>query len=92
MERLFEIDDLRFFGYLDSNDNLVVIGEIIAYSELTEPFYLVCTLLDKDGDILYVAENESYGSGLVTSMIKPVSFFCGYPFILYIMPPMGGMI
>lgn len=58
---------------------LEIVGEIISNS-IKKPFCMICTLYDKDGDIIETTESNSYGSGLVTSMINPKAFFSGFPF------------
>lgn len=49
--------------------------------KIKEQFQLVCSVYDKDGDVIKSRENSSYGgSGWVTSRIKPGAFFSGFPF------------
>ena len=82
-ERRFGIDDLKIYAYAESESALYIAGEVLAW-KIREEFCMVCTIYDADGDILETTENVSYGSGLVTSMIKPGAFFNGYPFVFYV--------
>ena len=75
----FGVNDLLLYGYWASDSHLEVVGQIVA-DKLDKQFYLVCSAYDKDGDVIKNSENDSYGSGLVTSRIKPESFFNGFPF------------
>lgn len=79
LERTFGIEDIRIYGYYSDTNAIEIIGEIIA-SSIIKPFFLTCTVYDKDGDILETKENDSYGSGVVTSEVHPKAFFSGFPF------------
>lgn len=78
IEKKYGIDELKVFAYL-SGKELTVVGEVIA-DDITEDFSLTCSVYDADGDMVESIENNSYGSGLVTSNIKCKTFFSGYPF------------
>ena len=79
LEKQFGIDDLKLYGYWEDNDSLVIIGQVFA-TDLKKECCFICSIYDKDGDVIESTENDSYGSGLVTSMIKPKTFFDGFPF------------
>lgn len=79
LEKQYGIDDIKLYGYFSDTNSMEIVGEIIAPS-LKKPLCMICTLYDKDGDILETTESSSYGSGLVTSMIYPGAFFSGFPF------------
>lgn len=78
-EERYGIQDLKLYGYFSDTESLDIVGEIIA-KKPKKPFCMICTLYDKDGDIIETEECVSYGSGLVTSMIYPNAFFNGFPF------------
>ena len=78
-EKQFGITDRKIYGYWESNDSMTIVGQIFA-PRLKNACCLICSIYDKDGDVIKSCENESYGSGLVTSMIEPGSFFSGFPF------------
>ena len=85
IEREYGITDLSLYGYWESETSLRIVGQIFS-KKIKESFHLVCSIYDKDGDIIKTKENESYGSaGFVTSSIKDGSFFDGFPFrfVLY---------
>ena len=79
LEKQYGIDDLRLYGYFTDTNSMEIVGEIIAQTP-KKPFCMICSLYDKDGDIIETTECSSYGSGLVTSMIYPNAFFSGFPF------------
>ena len=81
LEREYGIDDIKLYCYYEDNDeeSLKIVGEIFA-QRLKKPFCIMCTVYDHDDDILQTTETNSYGSGLVTSMIYPNTFFDGFPF------------
>jgi len=80
MEQEFGVDDIKLYGYWESDNHLAIVGQIVADS-LSKEFSLVCSVYDKDGDVIESSDNESYGgSGFVTRNIKPDSFFNGFPF------------
>lgn len=78
IEKKYGIEELKVYAYM-SGKELNVVGEVIA-EEITDDFSLTCTVYDADGDMVESIENDSYGSGLVTSRIKTAVFFNGYPF------------
>lgn len=80
LEKKFGIDEVRLYGYEQGEDSICIVGEIIAKKTPPNSFCMFCTLYDDDGDIIETKENRHYGSGLVSSMIKPSSFFNGFPF------------
>lgn len=80
LEKMFGIDELRLYGYVDRNNWIYIVGEIIAHKTPSDRFCLQCAIYDSDDDIIEAKKNSSYGSGVVTSLIKPASFFNGYPF------------
>lgn len=80
-EKAYGIDELRLYGYAEGDDSFHIVGEVIAKRTPTAAFCIICTVYDKDGDIIETTESRSYGSGLVTSMIEPCCFFSGFPFI-----------
>lgn len=83
-ESKYGIDDIKIYAYYeDVGKNICIIGEIWANKKPSKDFCIICTIYDKDGDILETKESSSYGSGLVTSMIKPETFFNGFPFKFY---------
>ena len=84
MEREYGIDELRLYGYAESDSSLCIVGEVIAKTNPKNSFCLICGIYDKDGDVIESIESRSYGSGLVTSMIAPASFFNGFPFAFYL--------
>lgn len=79
LEKQYGIDKIRLYGYFSDTTSMKIVGEIISNS-IKKPFCMICTLYDKDGDIIETTESNSYGSGLVTSMINPKAFFSGFPF------------
>ena len=79
LEKEYGIDDIKLYAYFEDKSSLYIVGEIIALAP-KKPFCMICTLYDKDGDVLETTESSSYGSGLVTSMIYPNAFFSGFPF------------
>lgn len=82
-EREFGVKDLALYGFWDDN-HLRVMGQIFA-DKIDKQFSFVCSIYDKDGDVIESTENESYGgSGFVTHAIKPDSFFNGFPFMFSI--------
>jgi len=81
MEKQYGIDELKLYGYAESEDSYHIVGEIIAKKTPSTSFCIICTIYDEDDDIIETTESRSYGSGLVTSMIEPSSFFNGFPFI-----------
>lgn len=87
LEQDFGVEDLKLYGYWEDNNHLSILGQIVADS-LEKEFSLVCSLYDKDGDVIESTDNESYGgSGFVTHSIKPDSFFNGFPFKFSIYGP-----
>ena len=85
IERDYGISDLSLYGYWESETCLRIVGQIFA-EKIKESFHLVCSIYDKDGDIIKTTDNDSYGgSGFVTSAIKAGSYFDGFPFkfVLY---------
>lgn len=78
-EKKYGIDDIHLYGYFEDTDSLYIIGQISS-KKPKKPFCMICTLYDKDGDIIETEECSSYGSGLVTSMIQPAAYFDGFPF------------
>ena len=78
-EMKYGIDDIQLYGYFEDTDSLYIIGQISSQKP-KKPFCMICTLYDKDGDIIETEECSSYGSGLVTSMIQPAAYFDGFPF------------
>lgn len=82
-EREFGVKDLALYGFWDDN-HLRVMGQIFA-DKIDKQFSFVCSIYDKDGDVIESTENESYGgSGFVTHAIKPDFFFNGFPFMFSI--------
>ena len=79
LEKKLGIDDLRIYAYLE-DDNLHVVGEIIASSPPPKRFTLVCEIYDTDEDILKTINSNSYGEGY--NFIKTGSFFNGFPFTI----------
>lgn len=82
IEKKYGIDELRFYAYIN-NTELKVIGEVFS-EQILKDFCLICTVYDKDGDMIESFKNDSYGSTFVTSYIKEASFFNGYPFSMSI--------
>ena len=78
LEEKFGIDDMKIYAYI-SDGKLTVIGEIIS-KKIISDFSLICTVYDKDGDMIESLENCTYGSAVVTSTIHKQVFFNGYPF------------
>lgn len=79
-EERIGIEDISLFVYKDT-DGFTIIGQLFA-EKIEMPFSMKCVVYDKDGDIIFVEENSSYGSGWVNNGIYPESFFRGYPFEL----------
>lgn len=79
-ERRLGIKDISLYYYIEQDGDIVICGEIFARIPLQTSFRFVCTLYDEDDDIIETKENSSYGSGVVTSYIKPACFFDGFPF------------
>ena len=71
------------YAYSDGESSLKVIGQISAGSSIQKKFCLIITIYDRDGDIIASEASSGYGSGLVTSMIEPESYFDGFPFMFY---------
>ena len=84
VEKEYGIDDIKLYGYSEDNDTLYIVGEIFCKKKPKDSFCIICTIYDKDGDIIETTESRSYGSGLVTSMITPAAFFDGFPFAFYL--------
>lgn len=78
IEKKFGIKDMRLYAYMDGTE-LKIVGEIIADS-IKSGFKLMCSVYDQDDDMIESEENQSYGSGLVTSVIAKNSFYNGFPF------------
>lgn len=80
LEKSFGIKNISFYYYVEQGDDVHIVGEVFAKIPLKQSFCFICTLYDDDGDIIESKVNDSYGSGVVTSMIKPDNFFDGFPF------------
>ena len=78
LERTFGIEDIKLYGYYDDS-RVNIVGEIIS-SRINKSFCIVCTIFDREGDIIDTDENWNYGSGLVTNIIVPQLFFSRFPF------------
>ena len=63
LEKEYGIDDIKLYAYFEDKSSLYIVGEIIALAP-QKPFCMICTLYDKDGDVLETTESSSYGSGL----------------------------
>lgn len=83
LELEYGIEDIKLYGYYENTNSLYIVGEIISKA-LKNPFYMNCTIYDKDGDIIKTEECSSYGEGLATSYIYPEAFFSGFPFKFYL--------
>lgn len=79
-EKSYGIDGMNLRGYKESDSEIYIIGELLSQTVPKHDFTVVCSLYDNDGDIIKTKECSSYGSGLVTSMIKAKNFFSGFPF------------
>ncbi len=79
-EKTFGIDNITLYGYWKGEDAIYIAGQIFSQKPIRKNFCMMCTVYDKDGDIIETQESCSYGGGLVTSMIKPATFFDGFPF------------
>ena len=97
-EKLFGISEIRMTQYIHTFDwwdgtkreSGRIIGEIFADDCIKKSFCLKCILYDSDGDIIGTYNNKTYGGGQSTYMVKPSSFFNGYPFeISFIVDPMS---
>jgi len=82
-EALYGINNLAIYAYKSGDSSLDVVGQVFAGNKIQKDFCLIMTIYDHDGDIIESKESSSYGSGLVTSMIKPMSYFDGFPFKFY---------
>ena len=80
LEKEYGIDDIKLYGYFDGDESIYIVGEIVAKKTPPNSFCMMCTVYDKEDDIIETTESSSYGSGLVTSMIHPSTFFDGFPF------------
>jgi hypothetical protein len=78
-EKTYGLDDVNIYAYYSGDSSLYIVGEIFS-KKPKKSFCMICTIYDKDGDIIETSENRSYGSGLVTSMIEPEVFFNRFPF------------
>lgn len=83
LEASFGIENISIYAYKDSDSSITILGQVFAGELIENSFCLIMTLYDRDGDIIESTESNSYGSGLVTSMIKPCSYFDGFPFKFY---------
>lgn len=80
LESEYGVTDIKLYGYWEGDSTLHILGQVFA-EKIKEQFQLVCSVYDKDGDVIKSRENSSYGgSGWVTSRIKPGAFFSGFPF------------
>lgn len=79
-EKRLGIKDISLYYYIERDGDIEIRGEIFAKMPLQTSFRFVCTLYDEDDDIIETKENSCYGSGVVTSYIKPACFFDGFPF------------
>ncbi|MDO4756280.1 MAG: hypothetical protein Q4A54_08050 [Parabacteroides sp.] len=79
-EKSYGIDCINLRGYKESDSEIYILGELISQTVPKHDFTVVCSIYDSDGDIMKTTECSSYGSGLVTSMIRAKSFFSGFPF------------
>lgn len=86
-ERRLGIRDISLYYYIEQDGDIKICGEIFAKMPLQTSFRFVCTLYDEDDDIIETKENSSYGSGVVTSYIKPACFFDGFPFSFIFFKP-----
>ena len=84
LDSTFGITDVKLYGYAH-DDEICIVGEVFAKQPLKKNFCFMCNLYDYDDDIIESSENDSYGSGLVTSMIQRNSFFDGFPFMFRFM-------
>lgn len=84
-ESLYGITDITIYAYKSREHSLDVVGQVFAGNKLKKAFCLIMSIYDQDGDIIESKTSSSYGSGLVTSMIKPMSYFNGFPFKFYCM-------
>lgn len=80
LEQEYGIDNIKLYGYYESDNSVYIVGEIVAKKTPLNSFCMICTIYDKEDDIIETTESKSYGSGLVTSMIRPAAFFDGFPF------------
>lgn len=84
-ERLLHIEELCFYIYEDSV-YLNIIGEIYG-NEIDDDFCFRCMLYDQEDDLILSEKNRTYGSGLVSSVIKAEAFFNGFPFSFRLSKP-----
>lgn len=84
LDSTFGITDVKLYGYAH-DEEICIVGEVFAKEPLKKDFCFICNLYDHDDDIIESSENDSYGSGLVTSMIRRNSFFDGFPFMFRFM-------
>ena len=78
LEASFGIEDLKLYGYIIDNDDLVIIGEIVG-EMINEAVSFSCTIYDNEGDIIDVYTNTDYGDALVSSTIPVAAYFNGFP-------------
>ena len=79
-EAIYGIKSITYYAYKCGESFITVVGQIFGDKILKKRFCLIMTIYDNDGDVMVSKQSESYGSGLVSSMINAESFFDGFPF------------
>ncbi len=88
LERKFGIEDMSIFAYLRQGNELIVNGEIYG-DKLTDSIEIICSVYDKDGDIIASSPNNDYSRGFVSHCIRPRSFKGIFPFSINVKIPEG---
>lgn len=88
IEKKYGIDEMNLYAYMPTENEVIVNGEIFG-DNLKNSISIMCSVYDKDGDIIASEKNDSYGSGLVTSNIKPEAFKGIFPFRISVDIPSG---
>jgi len=83
LEKSLGIDDMNLYYYKADDGLINIIGELFS-AGINDRFQLICTTYDSDDDVIESERNRGYGAGCVSSIIKPETFFNGYPFRFYI--------
>ena len=75
------IKNISYYVYKPRESWLRIVGQVFAGDKITKEFCLKMVIYDRDGDVMISEVCEAYGDGLVSSMIRPKSYFNGFPYV-----------